>query len=276
MRVRRHHAWGAILVVLFVLPVARPHGVAGVERPVGAFFAWFGRMPALNPRLWGSPASTDEHACPQARQLAEENAVLREHYAQRLDLEADLAALDARLKEALAEEGLDRMPTARVARVLRNADASTWRRSLLVDRGTEDGVLPGLAVVAGPVFLGRVDVVHARSSLVKLLTDQRSRLEVALRTDDGSRLTGYVRGEGRGAADGTLEVRHVRLPHVQGRVLPGAPVFTSNADPRVPAGLLVGYVVEVADKDLDGMLSLRIRPALDLQRSTKVVVLIPD
>ena len=51
--------------------------------------------------------------------------------------------------------------------------------------------------------------------------------------------------------------------------------LTSNADALVPANLIVGYVDEVRDEDLDGIPRVRVRPALDLDRSTRVFVLLP-
>lgn len=284
MRLRRRHAWGAVLIALFTLPVLRPEGVPALERPVADTFAWFGRVPALNPHLWGSEASgaaTDGAGSAYARGLEQENAVLREEYAQRLRLEDDLGALDGAL-EGLRRGGLDRLPRALVARVLRTADPSGYRRSILIDRGAQDGLTAGMAVVSGRTFLGTVEVVHGRSALVKLVSDRRSRLEVAVRTTANERLCGFVRGQGSGVDDGDLEVRFVRVPleeragdEAGGRILPGAPVFTSNTDPLVPASLLVGFVTEVSDKDLDGMPSIRLRPALDLDRSTRVLVLMP-
>jgi rod shape-determining protein MreC len=270
--VRKRHAWGAVLIVLFALPVLRPEGVEVVERPVADSFAWFGKIKVLNPHLWGSSASADdEELSPRARALAHENAVLREGMAQRRRLETDLQALE----EAL--DGLDRRPRALFARVLRTADASAYRRSVLIDRGSADGIRRGMAVVSGRVFVGTVDVVHGRSSLVKLVSDRNSRLEVAIRTTADVRLCGYVRGRGRGASDGALDVRFLRMPGDDvGRILPGAPVFTSNADALVPASLLVGVGTEVSDKDFDGMPHIRLKPALDLTRSTRVIVLMPS
>lgn len=283
MRLRRRHAWGAVLIVLFALPVLRPEGIPAVEQPVADTFAWFGEVPALNPHLWGSAASGDEARADSefARVLEQENAVLREEYAQRLRLEDDLGALEGAL-EGLRRSGLDRLPRALVARVIRTADPSGYRRSILIDRGAEDGLTRGLAVVSGRVFLGTVEVVQARSALVKLVSDRRSRLEVAVRTTANERLCGFVRGEGSGVDEGDLEIRFVRVPLKErvdqesaGRILKGAPVFTSNADPLVPASLLVGFVTEVSDKDLDGTPRIRLRPALDLTRSTRVLVLMP-
>jgi cell shape-determining protein MreC len=123
------------------------------------------------------------------------------------------------------------------------------------------------------VFLGRVAKVFRRSSLVRLLTDRQSRIEVALRTDRNVRLTGFVRGDGRPPDEEDLAVTHVKIEDGEGWLAPGAVVVTSNADVLVPAGLLVGVVTEVRDANLDGMPTIRVRPAMDLARSTQVLVL---
>jgi cell shape-determining protein MreC len=271
MRVRRRHAWGAVLIVLFALPVMKPEGIPALERPVAGFFAWFSGLSALNPELWGSSVAEGDDQSPRALALEEENAVLRELYAERLGLESDVTSLS----EVFQQAALDRLPRAVSARVLRTADPAGFRRSILIDRGAADGLESGLAVVSGSVFLGRVETVQARSAQVKLVSDRRSRLEVALRTDSGERLCGYVQGSGRGAIDGELEIRQIVVPPEAGRIPLGASVLTSNADPRVPAGLVVGTVTAVSDKDLAGLPIVRMRPALDLGRSTTVLVLLP-
>ena len=271
MRFRRRHAWGAILIALFALPVLRPQGIPFLERPVASFFAWFEAVPALNPRLWSGRDADDESDGPRARALAVENALLREHFAERLQAQQDLG----RTLEALQDAGLDRLPRAVSARVLRSTDASGWRQSILIDRGEDDGLEPGVVVVSGPVLVGRVEVVEGRSALVKLFTDRQSRLEVAMRSDRGVRLTGFVRGEGAARPGDDLFVRDVRVGEDVGRLLPGTPVVTSNEDVRVPAGLLVGWITEVRDKDLDGLPTVRLRPAFDLARTTRVFVLLP-
>ena len=284
MRFQGRHAWGAVLIALFALPVLRPEGIPVIERPVADTFAWFGNVPLLNPHLWGSasePEPGDTTRSEYARGLEQENAVLREEFAQRMRLEEDLAELKGAL-EGLTSGGLDRLPRVVVARVLRTADAAAYRRSILIDRGAEDGLVRGMAVVSGRVYVGKIEVLHERSALVKLVSDRRSRLEVAVRTTANQRLRGFVRGHGRGTVDDDLDVRFAQVPlqtrvgpDGAGRVLPGAPVFTSNADALVPAALLVGFVTEVSDRDLDGMPRIRIRPALDLGRATRVLVVLP-
>jgi rod shape-determining protein MreC len=176
------------------------------------------------------------------------------------------------LMEALE---LDRLPLARPARILRASDPNPVRRSILLDRGAEDGVAEGYAVVAGGVFLGRVQVARARGSLVRLVTDPQARLEVAFRTEKGARVTGFLQRKNAGSTSDELEVTCVRLVGDVGRVPEHVPVFTSNADALVPAGLLVGYVSSVSDPEADGVPSVAVKPSMDLSRSTEVLILMP-
>jgi rod shape-determining protein MreC len=267
MRIRRRHAWGAALIALFALPVLRPQGAGTLEEAPGSAFAWLASVEALNPRLWERASSPDEDG-PRVRELERVLAELTEarfvEAARREDLEALRATTE-----------LDRVPLVRSARVLRTRDPAPARRSLLIDRGAEDGLVEGCAVVSGGVFVGRVQVVCARSALVRLVTDPQSRLEVALRTSGGARVTGFLRRRGPAAAADDLEVVNVRVGSGLGRVLEHVPVLTSNADALVPAGLVVGYVSAVSDPEADGFPTLAVRAALDLARSTEVLVLLP-
>jgi rod shape-determining protein MreC len=267
MRLRRRHAWGAALIALFALPVLRPQGVPVVEEPPANLFAWLASAAPLNPRLWEHPESPEGDS-PRAQALERALAELNEQRHQDAARAADLGGL----KDALE---LDRLPLARLARVLRARDSSPARRSILIDRGSDDGLEEGLPVVAGGVYVGRVQVLFARSSLVRLVTDPRSRLEVSVRTEKGARVTGFLKRRGPAGGSDDLEIACVRLVGDVGRVPEHVPVFTSNADALVPAGLLVGYVTEVSDPEADGFPTLAVRPALDLDRSTEVLVLLP-
>jgi rod shape-determining protein MreC len=266
MRLRRRHAWGAALIALFALPVLKPQGFAAVEDPPAGFFAWFARLEPLNPRLWDR-SDAPEGDSPRVRDLERAYAELAEAQQQDAVRADDLAAL----KDALE---LDRLPVARLARILRAHDPSPHRRSVLIDRGTEDGIEEGFPVVAGGVYVGRVQIVRSRSALVRLVTDPQSRLEVAVRTDAGRRVTGFLRRRGPIGAGEDLEIENLRLVGDVGRVPEHVPVFTSNADALVPAGLLVGYVSQVSDPEADGFPTVTVRPALDLSRSTEVLVLL--
>ncbi|MDJ0520964.1 MAG: rod shape-determining protein MreC [Planctomycetota bacterium] len=267
MRWRKRHAWGAVLVALFALPVLKPDGVALIEEPAGAFFGYFAKL-TPGPKL----LSADDHAGPPSelvRELERENRILWDRQLRTQERLRQLGELTA----ALERSELDRLPRAVLARVLRAHDPYPTRRSILIDRGTSDGVRVGNPVVMGSVLLGRVRAVHAHTAHVQLVTDPRSRLEVFVRTSTGALLRGYARRDGTADGHDRLRVDFVRLREGMGVIGRKAPVFTSNFDERVPAHLLVGLVSEVSDPDRDRMPVLYLRPALDLDLSTEVVVL---
>jgi len=265
MVVRRRYGWIVFLVALFVLPVVQPDGFQTLEGWTDGAVNWTARLGLGNAHAWFVPAPATESASPRERELEDLAIRLREEY--------------FRLAEEVAQRGelrdvatdLDRLPLAKRARVLRASDAAASRRSILIDQGAEDGIEPGFAVAQGRVLLGIVRQVQAHSARVELLTDPYSRLRVAVRTRDGTRATAWLRG-GR---DDELPLRNLRGSsglHVQ----VGDAVVTSNDDEAVPAGLVVGHVVEAADTDVDGFLDVRIRPQMDLDRSTTVLVLCPE
>ncbi|MCC7138856.1 MAG: rod shape-determining protein MreC [Planctomycetes bacterium] len=265
MRIRKRHAWTAVLIGTFALPVLQPQGFPSLEAPVDALLGWPSRFELANPHAWNAGSDRGGGADGERARALETIAISeREEHFRLLDELAQRAQLGELL------QGFQRLPLARPARILRAHDPSSTRRSLLLDRGSEDGLEVGQAVVQGRVFVGTVASVSAHTARVQLLTDPYARFEVAIRTSDGTRATAFVRG---GAGD-TLPLRNLRGAaglHVR----PGDPVLTSNADERVPAGLVVGYVVAAADDDLDAISDVRVRPSVDLERSTTVLVLVP-
>ena len=267
MRLRKRHAWGAVLVALFALPVLKPDGVELIEGPTGAFFGWFAELTPGPKLLDGDDGTASDNAL--VRELERENRILWDRHLQTQQRLHQIGAL----KQALERSELDRLPKAVLARVLRAHDPVPLRRSILIDRGTADGVRVGHPVVMGAVLLGRVRAVRAHSAVVQLVTDPRSRLEVFVRTSTGALLRGYARRAGTSGGRDRLKVEFVRLKDDVGVIGHKAPVFTSNFDERVPAHLLVGLVSDVSDPDLDRMPTLYLRPALDLDLSTEVVVL---
>ena len=264
MRLRKRHAWSAVLVVLFALPVARPQGFPGLEGWLDSTLNWYARTDVGNPHAWGGTRAPSSDESPRERDLEALSLRLREDY---------LAAVDEarqRLELRDAIGALPRLPRSLPARVLRAHDTSSLRRSILIDRGTEDGVREGLAVVDGGVLVGLVAMAEAHASRVQLVTDPRSRLEVAVRTQEGERAVGFLIG---GLTD-SLNVRHLR-----GRaglvVRAGDPALSSNADPRVPAGLVVGRVASANGGDPDSFLDVSVRPQFDVDRTLSVLVLLP-
>ena len=266
MRLRKRHAWSAVLVGLFALPVLKPDGFPGIEGAGDAAISSVSRA-GINPHAWFATEEEPEADSPRVRELKGLLLASRtEYYRLREEVEQR-----TELGGALSQASLARKPQAVLAQVLRAHDASRHRRSIAIDRGTEDGLAEGLAVVQGRTFLGTVVAPKGRFSRVRLLTDGHARLEVAVVTSNGARAVGYLRGTGDAA--------RMPLRFVKGRegldVRPGDPVVTGNADERIPSDLLVGYVTEVGRAGGDGVLDVVVRSQMDLESTTTVLVLVP-
>lgn len=124
-------------------------------------------------------------------------------------------------------------------------DPATWNRGFRIDRGSNDGVLPGCVVMADAYVIGRVEEVQPGSSTVLTVAARGCRLSVVL---EGSKNTGILEGGGVGrwlqAPEGVVDF----LPR-ETVVGAGELVWTSGLSGSVPGGLVIGRVVPRPDED---------------------------
>lgn len=131
------------------------------------------------------------------------------------------------------------------------ADAgSPFRRSVLLNIGARDGIRDGWAATDGLGLVGRISGVGNASARVLLMTDGNSRVPVTIQPS-GQRA--IVSGD-----NSTLPpLDFLEAPDA---VRPGDRIVSSGDGQVLPAGLLVGQVVEGADG------RLRVRLAADYER----------
>ncbi|MRR10990.1 rod shape-determining protein MreC [bacterium] len=185
---------------------------------------------------------------------------------------AELRARVAELEEArLENERLRKLVDFVEARELESVGArvigrpvNAWDGSLLIDRGTEDGIEIGMPVLAPEGLLGQTVEVTKRSARVRLITDQRSGVAALLQ---GSRAEGVVRG----SIDGGLTMEYVSREMT---VTVGDVVLTSGMGGVYPKGLLIG---EVSDVELDAndlYPRVDVRPTAQFAGFEEVIVLV--
>ena len=265
MRRRRRHAFLLVLLALFLLPVFKPEGFPAFEGWFDGALHWTSRLGFSSPRASESGGASTDVDASRVRDMQINLLKERERYF------GVLEEANQRVEFRDAVRDLENLPLARAARVLRAHDSSGLRRSILIDLGSNDGLVDGLAVVQGGVFVGVIQRCEAHSSRVQLITDSSSRLGVAVRTQEGTRVTAWLWGGGN---EDAMALRNLRSADGV-RVRADDPVLTSNKNELVPAGLIVGKVVSAADSDADLFLEVRIKPMFDLDRSTTVLVLLP-
>ncbi len=147
------------------------------------------------------------------------------------------------------------------ARVIASGPSRT-AKEVFLDRGSRDGVRPGMAVVGSHGIVGKVHATYGSSSMVLLLNDAESGVGVVLA---GSGEPGVLRGTG-----GRLCRLAYIGPHI--RVEAGEAVYTSGLDGVYARGMPVGSVetVELGVKSLE----IQVRPHANLDRLDSVLVVL--
>jgi rod shape-determining protein MreC len=180
--------------------------------------AVFGDVATLrseNARLRASDATLQEQVV-ELQAAAEENASLR----QALDFERSFG---------------HRMVSAQVV----GHGPDGFSRTLEIDRGTADGIEPGMIVTTGAGLVGRVTEAGPRGAIVQTLADPQSRVSVFL---SKSALEGTVMG-----GPTALEVQ---IEHSAGATAStGEWALTSGVGGGYPRGLLVGRLTGVTHRD---------------------------
>jgi rod shape-determining protein MreC len=144
-------------------------------------------------------------------------------------------------------------------------DAFVPARSFVVDRGSDDGVATGAAVVSGNgLYVGKVASVSASTATVAVLTAPGERTAVTLLN-----LTRTI-GVAEGSAHALMDV--LFIPHDQ-PIAVNDLVVTSGLEDDVPAGLVVGVVNAVRDDPTAPFQSASVEPLSDARRTSSVAIL---
>jgi rod shape-determining protein MreC len=196
--------------------------------------------------------------------LNEENNALRLALAQRAQL------TDGELAKFAATP----LPEAVDARVIFKGDASTWRHSCVINRGSKQGIKDGMPVVCGRTLIGRTFMVAEEHSIVQLITDPGFAVSCVIVdfVTPQNRVRGLLRGDGSQKPHfPKLELDDVAVGE---NVKPGMAVLTNDFSGQFPLGLAVGEVREVIPES--GFLQVRIEAWLDLPSLEIVQVLLHE
>lgn len=142
-------------------------------------------------------------------------------------------------------------------------DASSWFRTIIIDKGREDGLAEGMPVVVAEGVVGRTIRVAAQQSRVLLLTDASSAVAALVQKN---RTRGICRGEGeRLTLDFVLRLKEIEV---------GDLIVSSGTGGVFPKGLAIGYVESVQRDEFGLFQSVGITPTVDFSRLEEVLVLL--
>ena len=192
-------------------------------------------------------------------QLRVENRALNATNQALRDVEREVNRL--RLALAYRERSVFKLVPAEII----TRDASTWWRTVTINRGKQDGIETDMSVVTDQGLVGKTTTVSESISIVLLVSDENCRVAANV---EGTREQGIVSGER--VAGALTPLLNLNFLSKQANLQPGQRVYTSGVGGVFPSGLLVGMVKEYKVRDLDGQ--ARLAPAVDLAKLEDVFV----
>jgi len=199
------------------------------------------------------------------RHVRQQNQQLQQQLTQMRIQEAAIAedALEGRRLQALLAFKEKYVASTVAAQVI-GASGNDLTHVLTIDKGSNDGLKPDMAVITPDGIVGKISDVFPATAEVLEINDPNSGAGVVL---TNTRIRAILRGTSAGRAQiGNLTS--------DSRIKPGEPVVTSGGDQIYPRGLPVGTVQSIAlDPDRQPYTDIVIKPAVDLNRVEEVLVI---
>jgi rod shape-determining protein MreC len=248
----------AVLIIPFLIFLVRSDAFTGIK-------FWIMRGMSVPIRLLAIPIH-------EAKKIIFYHKTFREY--QRLRKQVDtlrsrLGGLDEVMQENVRLEkllGLKRESVyASVAANVIGRDPSLWNSAILIDKGTDDGITQGMAVVNALGVVGKIAEAGQETAKVILLTDPQFSVAAVV---GGSREIGLVSGT---LQEGVCRMRYLSA---QAKVRAGDKVITSKLSSSFPEGLLIGEVIQVIDYPQRPSVECIIKPIVSFPQVEEVLVIL--
>ena len=126
---------------------------------------------------------------------------------------------------------------------------SPFNSSILINLGTDDGVLDGAAVADGLGLVGRISGVEKKLSRVILLSDVKSFVPAMIEPNNQEAI---VRGN-------NSSVPSIDFIRGTSKIQPGSRIYTSGRGGIFPAGILIGKAILSPEKKIKTRLAANLR-----------------
>jgi rod shape-determining protein MreC len=143
-------------------------------------------------------------------------------------------------------------------------DPSPWFRSIIIDKGKNDGVVRGLPVVVPDGIAGQVVDASGGFAKVMLIIDPTSAVDAIVQR---TRSRGIVQGE----FPGQCLLKYVLRKH---NIQVGDTVISSGLDGVFPKGQRIGRVTEVLRGSAGVFQDVVVTPFVDFERLELVLVVL--
>ncbi len=173
----------------------------------------------------------------------------------------EAVATNVRLKKLLEFKETSGLPL--VAASVTGKDPSMWFRSIIIDRGTRDGVMKGSAVINNQGIVGQVLSASPGFSKVLLAIAPSSAVDVLLQK---SRVRGILSGTGSSIYRLEYILKTVEVEE-------GDVVVTAGYGGTFPTGLSVGTISKVIRKRRGMFHEIEVTPTVGFKTLENVLVL---
>jgi len=189
--------------------------------------------------------------------LRRETAMLQEEASR---LRERVAASD-RLRELLNLK--EELPYTTIAARVIARDPTNWYRSIVINKGQDDGIGVEMGVMTPSGAVGRVVKVQRQLAIVLLIIDRNNAITgLVQRTRD----EGIVEGTEKGWA-------WIKYLPLLSNVKVGDIVVTSGMAGGFPRGLPIGRITRIERREAELFLSAEIQPDTDFGRLEEVLVI---
>ncbi len=198
------------------------------------------------------------------RQVKAENETLKQELAAaQIQMQEQRALSDRTRNLEQLLELRDRVTLETTASEVIAAGATPEFRTLTIDKGTGDGLLADMAVIAPAGVVGRIVTPASRASKVQLLIDRNAAAGALI---ERTRAQGVVIGGGD---------QRLRMEYVSeiSDIVVGDVVMTSGIDGIYPKGFIIG-TVEAVTKNGSAYGEIIVKPAVDFSSIEEVLVVL--
>lgn len=249
-----------LLSVIFLLPKQSRGLLQSIGNPLAQVIALpLGAFAALDRSLmeaWAGYLAL--------RQVHEENRRLRREIQSLRGQNNELreAAVASQRLAALLELKERVEPQTQAVRVI-GRDATNWHRSIVLNKGEQDGIRAEMGVITPAGVVGRVVKTTPSSSVVLLITDPNNAV---------AGLIQRTRDEGiiEGTAQGRARLKYIPLLSA---VRVGDTVVTSGLTGSFPRGLAIGGITRIEKEEGDLFQTAEIVPEVDFMKLEEVLVI---
>jgi rod shape-determining protein MreC len=139
-------------------------------------------------------------------------------------------------------------------------------KTIVIDKGSFDGLKTGMPVVAPPGLVGRLINVSWNVSKVLLITDENSNVDAILHR---TRVQGIFSGAG-------LHEGKLKYITKNQDVIRGDTIISSGMGGVFPKGLLIGQVKNVEKQNKELFLKIDVTTFVDFSKLEEVLVLVSE